>query len=335
VNWYVKLSNRMLAFTPSKRTLFFNIIANYERGGIQLIDTLQTINNLKTITVVPDVAEICLSSIDDKEPFAAQAERLGYFTKTESALLTIGERFNKLGPMIGLIISRMEEAGSAFNKMVMGKMGNVLTVLVMIAFYQMLEPLTRLSTEKFSAVTSANFIIDNALIIAIIVAMIVLTYLLLRKHATGNTRQALKSLGFFKVKDMETEYTFLSIVAPLAQASVSQDEIYESLISILDTEPDLTERLITARNNLERMPFESSLAYIVSELSHVTILSKAPSGALDEIGEGCDVAKGVLLDNITILTKTLSFILDAVLYSALLYFALPLIILSMGGGISL
>ena len=335
MNPVIRFANRTLAFTPGRRLLFFTMLANYERSGIPLVNTLEAIQKLRETPVVPDVGELCAAAVEEHEPIASKAAAAGYFTDREAALLAIGERYEKLEAMVALIIEQMKGSGSAFAVMVGSKIGLAVTIILMGWIYSLLGSLASASTVDYSAVRLVNFVSQNSIVLVAIMFGGYVMYRVVRRTTTGTIRRRLNKVGLFAINDKETEFMFLTVCAALAKANVDEDEIYETLTHMLNDQPYLTEKMIYARNQLETVSFEDGLIDVVSEQSYTNIRAKSPSGAMAQIGEGCDLARGILMENLTLSIATMSWLIDLVLYTFMFYLALPLVLMSMGSGISL
>lgn len=322
---------RGFLFDRSMRTLFFTSLAECEASNLSMLDSLKTMIEASDNRALTEVCETCLESIYAREPLAKRATERGYFSVEEGALLTVGEKYTKVGKMCELILTKMNSGASKYYQMLAGKVELFFSAIVLIIIAYSLRD-AHFGGEQDTALKVVEWVVENAAFIVLTMAGIGVAYVNVRDKMSGGVRNHLKRYGLFKLADQDCEYEFLRVCGFLAETQVEPSEIYDVAIEMLYANEEFSHRLYEGRRTLTTMDFAKGLRNVLSGQSYAFVRSKSPNGALTEVGAGCHLAGRQLNMLMDRQLERLSLYINAVSYSVMFYVALPVLRLISGVG---
>ena len=309
-------------------------MAEYERSGMNTIDTLREMTTEHYEPIIREVAELCLSSIENDRPITERAEQLGYFTPSEAQIMQLGQEYGQLPEMVGVILDREAEVGKLFKEKMAPIVQNFAISILFIFVYSFMESLSKVLSTDYLAYSFSMFVIQYKWPIAIMAVTAMMSYVVLKILLTGELREQLRRFGFARYSDHLNEISALRIVGALAKCSVPPEKLYTALRVAFEGNRHITSKVDEAMDALEYQEFSHSLKNVFRSRIYANIRAKSPDGSSKNIGEGCESARRLTIKEYEFSITRLSNTLDFAVYLFMGFLAYPLLLMSMGVGAS-
>ena len=326
---------RSLLFNNDTRMYFYATLREYLRSHFPLLGVFNHVQQQSRNPAVQEIARLSKRAIRDNQPFATYYHRTGLFTEQESNLLILGERYDCMETVTGLLLERDSQA-PAILQILSGSFQWIFMSLVITAMSIYTLPyLQRFSSGYALFFDSMTFVKTWWPHVLGLLAGLGLLYRRCAYRLGGPARSFLAALGCFRVHDMLTEQRFLAISSALVSTRLPPDEFLQLMETSFAGDRPFRQALHKGRARLKEASLLQVLSGVLSAYTYNHVLSCAPNQTPDEIARGFGMAERMLRIRLKKAIRTWQVFYTMLFLSVSIAITVPFAFVSMGMGIEI
>ena len=326
---------RSLLFNNDTRTYFYATLREYLGSQFPLLGIFNHVQEHSNNPAIREIARLSKQAIRNNQPFATHYYMTGLFTEQESSLLVLGERYDCMDTITGLLLEQ-ESRGPALLRILSGSIQWIFMCLVISAMSVYTLPYLENYTSGYALFFDyVTFVKTWWAHLAALAAGAMLLYHWCSYRLTGPARALLVAFGCFRVRAILTELRFLKISAALISTRLPPDEFLRLMETTFAAHRQFSLALRKSRTRLKEVSLLQVLRDVLSPYAYDYVLSCTPNQTPDEIARGFGMAGRMLslrLDKAIRIYRACYTILFLSLSIAI---TIPFALVSMGMGIEI
>ena len=326
---------RALLFNYDTRTYFYATLREYAGSHFPLLGIFNHIQEHSNNPAVREIARLSKRAIRNNQPFATYYCSTGLFTEQESSLLALGERYDCMGTITGLLLEQ-DERGAVVLQIFSGSIQWIFMCLVITAMSVYTLPYLKNYTSGYALFFAyVTFVESWWAQLAALAAGAMLLYHWCSYRLTGPLRAALMACGCFRVNAMLTELRFLKISGALISTRLPPDEFLRLMETTFAAQRPFRQALRNGRARLKEASLLQVLRDVLSPYAYTHVLSCTPNQTPDEIARGFDMAGRMLDIRLDRAIRTRRAFCTLLFLSLSIAITIPFALVSMGMGIEI
>ena len=286
---------RALLFNNDTRTYFYATLREYLGSQFPLLGIFNHIQEHSNNPAVREIARLSKRAIRNNQPFATHYYMTGLFTEQESSLLVLGEQYDCMDTITGLLLDQ-DARGAVGLQILSGSIQWIFMCLVITAMSIYTLPYLKNYTSGYTLFFDyVTFVKTWWVQLAGLAAGALIFYHWCSYRLTGSVRAVLMACGCFRVRAMLTELRFLKISRALISTRLPPDEFLRLMETTFAGHRQFRQALHNSRSRLKEASLLQALRDVLSPYAYTHVLSCAPNQTPDEIARGFDMA-GRMLD---------------------------------------
>lgn len=324
---------RALLFNSDTRTYFYATLREYLKSHFPLLGIFNHIQQHSSNPAVREIARISKRAIRNNQPFATHYYATGLFTEQESNLLEIGERYDCMETITGLLLEQ-DARGATSLQVLSGSIQWIFMCLVITAMSVYTLPYLKSYTSGYTLFFGyVTFIESWWAHLAGLAACALSVYRWCSYRLTGPARALLTACGCFRLRAMLTELRFLKISRALISTRLPPDEFLRLMETTFAQHRQFGQALRKCRSRLKEASLLQALRDVLSAHTYSHVLSCTPNQTPDEIARGFDVAGRMLDIRIARAIGTYRAFCTVLFLTLSITITIPFALVSMGMGI--
>ena len=326
---------RTLLFNSETRAYFYATLREYLSSHFPLLGIFDQLQQHGNNAAILAIARLSKRAIRNNQPFATHYHATGLFTEQESKLLMLGERYDCMDTVTGLLLDQDEQA-PALLQILSGSVQWIFMSLIMTAMSIYTLPYLKNYTSGYTLFFDyVNFAKSwwSQLAALALIAFVLYHWCMLR--LTGPLRKALMACGCFQVHAMLTERRFLKIGGALIATRLPPAEYLRLMQTTFSRQRLLEQALQHSRTRLKEASLLQVLGDILSPYTYTQVLACTPNQTQDEIARGFNMAARMLDLKLKRVIKAWQSFYTMLFLSGSIAITIPFALVSMGMGIQL
>ena len=324
---------RALLFNNDTRTYFYATLREYLGSQFPLLGVFNHIQQHSNNPAVREIARLSKRAIRNNQPFATHYYKTGLFTEQESSLLVLGERYDCMDTITGLLLNQ-DVRGAVVLQILSGSIQWIFMCLVITAMSVYTLPYLKNYTSGYALFFAyVTFVETWWAQLAGLLAGATMLYHWCSCRLTGPVRVALMACGCFRVCAMLTELRFLKISSALISTRLPPDEFLRLMETTFAGQRQFRQALRKSRTRLKEASLLQVLRGVLSPYAYTHVLSCTPNQTPDEIARGFDMAERMLDIRLARAIRAYRAFYTALFLSLCLAITIPFALVSMGMGI--
>ena len=326
---------RSLLFNNDTRTYFYATLREYLGSQFPLLEVFDHIQQHSNNPAVREIARLSKRAIRNNQPFATHYYGTGLFTEQESSLLALGERYDCMDTITGLLLEQ-ESRGPALLQILSGSIQWIFMCLVISAMSVYTLPYLKNYTSGYTLFFDyVTFVKTWWVHLAALAAGAMLLYHWCSYRLTGPARALLMAFGCFRVRAMLTELRFLKISRALISTRLPPNEFLRLMETTFAGHRQFRQALHNSRSRLKEASLLQVLRDVLSPPAYTHVLSCTPNQTPDEIARGFDMAGRMLDIRLARAVRAYRAFYTVLFLSLSLAITIPFALVSMGMGIEI
>ena len=326
---------RALLFDNDARVYFYSTLQEYVKSHFPLLEVFNNIQQQSNNPAMQEIARLSKKAIRDNQPFAAGYYRSGLFTEHESSLLALGERYDCMEAVTGLLLDQDSQAPAV---------AQILSTSVQWIFMTLVVTAMSVYTQPYLQKYTSDYDLFFAYVLFIktwwphtlaLLSGLVIFYLWCLYHLSGAARAVLTALGFFRVHAMLIEQRFLKISGVLISTRLPPNEFLQLMETTFARNRLFKQKLKKSRSRLKEASLLHVLRYVLSHNTYNHVLSCTPNQTPDEIANGLNAAERMLRIRLKKTIKTYQVTYTLLFLFTSIAITIPFAFVSMGMGIDI
>ena len=326
---------RALLFNNDTRVYFYSTLQEYVKSRFPLLQVFNNLQQQSDNPAVQEIAKLSKKALRNNQPFATYYYRSGLFTDQESSLLTLGERYDCMGTITGLLLDQDDQAPAILQ---------ILSTSIQWIFMTLVITAMAVYTLPYLQNYTSGYVLFFDYVIFIktwwshilgLLACLIILYRWCLYRLTGPARTLLTGLGFFRVHAMLVEQRFLKISSALVSARLPPNEFLQLMETTFAKNRLFRQALQEGRTRLKEASLLHVLQDVLSPHTYNHVLSCTPNQTPDEIAKGFGMAERMLRIRLKKTIKTWQVFYTMLFLSTSIAVTIPFAFVSMGMGIDI
>lgn len=326
---------RTLLFNNDARVYFYSTLREYVKSHFPLLEVFNNIQQQSSNPAIQEIARLSKKAIRDNQPFASSYYRSGLFTEHESSLLALGERYDCMDTITGLLLDQDSQA-PALAQILSTSVQWICMTLVITAMSIYTQPYLQRYTSGYDLFFHYVLFIKTwwPHLLALLSGL-VMFYLWCLYRLTGPARAVLAAFGCFRVHAMLIEQRFLKLSSVLISTRLPPNEFLQLMETTFARNRLFRQALQKGRTKLREASLLQVLRDVLSVHTYNHVLACAPNQTPDEIANGFNAAERMLRIRLKKTIKTWQVFYTMLFLSTSIAITIPFAFVSMGMGIDI